>query len=299
MSSSETSKPVTLVQAWMAARHRLTAAAIESPVIDARLLLEVAASATRTDIVTDPYRVLTPEQIATYDSYLARREAREPVSHIIGRKGFWTLDLKVTPDVLTPRPDSEVIVDLVVKSMAADKPFHMLDLGVGSGAIVLAILSERTQATGVGIDISPEALEVARANTALLKLEDRLTLAHANWTEGQADEAYDLVVSNPPYIATSVIATLEPEVRDHEPMLALDGGADGLNAYRLLAGEIMRVLKPDGWFAIEIGYDQSKAVEALMRKAGAHQVRTIKDLANRDRVVTGVKNVLGKAVAIG
>lgn len=299
MTTSDTPKALTLVQAWMAARHRLTAAAIESPVIDARLLLEVAASATRTDIVTDPYRLLTPEQAATYDHYLTRRIAREPVSHIIGRKGFWTLELKVTPDVLTPRPDTEVIVDLVVKSMAANRPFHMLDLGVGSGAIILAILSERSLATGVGIDISPEALEVARANTALLKLEDRLTFAHANWTEGQGDGTYDLVVSNPPYIATDVIATLEPEVRDHEPKLALDGGADGLNAYRLLASEILRVLKPDGWFAIEIGYDQAPAVEALMRQAGAQGVRTIKDLSNRDRVVTGMKNVLGKAVAIG
>jgi release factor glutamine methyltransferase len=134
---------------------------------------------------------------------------------------------------------------------------------------------------------------------ALLKLEDRLTLAHANWTEGQGDGTYDLVVSNPPYIATDVIATLEPEVRDHEPLLALDGGADGLNAYRLLASEILRVLKPGGWFAIEIGYDQSLAVEALMSQAGAQGVRTIKDLSNRDRVVTGMKNVLGKAAAIG
>lgn len=298
MTGFDTSEGLTLVQAWTAARHRLAAASIESPVIDARLLLEVAASATRTDIVTDPYRPLTPEQIRTYDGYLARREQREPVSHIIGRKGFWTLDLKVTPDVLTPRPDTEVIVDLVVKTSPMDKKVRILDLGVGSGAIILAILNELPLAEGIGIDISLPALEVARENAARVLLEHRVTFAHANWTEGQQDEAYDIVVSNPPYIATDVIATLEPEVRDHEPMLALDGGADGLNAYRLLAGEIMRVLKPDGWFAIEIGYDQSKSVEALMRQAGAQRVRTVRDLSNRDRVVTGVKNILGKAAAI-
>jgi len=295
----DTPEGLTLVGAWTAARHRLAAASIESPVIDARLLLEVAASATRTDIVTDPYRPLTPEQIRIYDSYLTRREAREPVSHIIGRKGFWTLELKVTPDVLTPRPDTEVIVDLVVKASAKDKCVRILDLGVGSGAIILAILSELPLAEGIGIDISRPALEVARENAARVKLEHRVNFAHANWTEGQQDEAYDIVVSNPPYIATDVIATLDPEVRDHEPMLALDGGADGLNAYRLLAGEIMRVLKPDGWFAMEIGYDQSKSVEALMREVGAQQVRTVRDLSNRDRVVTGVKNILGKAAAIG
>lgn len=299
MTGFDTSQGLTLVQAWTAARHRLAAASIESPAIDARLLLEVAASATRTDIVTDPYRPLTPEQIRTYDGYLARREAREPVSHIISRKGFWTLELKVTPDVLTPRPDTEVIVDLVVKTAPMDKRVRILDLGVGSGAIILAILNELPLAEGIGIDISLAALEVARENATRVMLEHRVSFAHANWAEGQHDEAYDIVVSNPPYIATDVIATLEPEVRDHEPMLALDGGADGLNAYRLLAGEIMRVLKPDGWFAIEIGYDQSKSVEALMCEAGAQRVHTVRDLSNRDRVVTGVKNILGKAAAIG
>ena len=302
MSASDTPTPeagLTLVQAWTAARRRLVAAGVDSPVIDARLMLEAAAQASRTDIVMDPYRVLTQAQADTLDSFLARREAREPVSHILGRKGFYTIELKVTPDVLTPRPDTEVVVDMAVKMTAADKPFRMLDLGVGSGAILLAVLSEKPLATGVGVDISTAALEVARENAALLKLTDRATFLHANWTEGQADAAYDLVVSNPPYIATEVIATLEPEVRDHEPMLALDGGRDGLDAYRLLASEILRVLKPDGWFAIEIGHDQAFSVEALMREAGAFNVRTIKDLANRDRVVTGVKNVLGKTAAIG
>ncbi len=306
MTTSDTALPtdgLTLVQAWAAARRRLEAAAIEGPVIDARLMLEVAANATRADIVTDPYRVLTPDQIQTLDSFLTRRAAREPVSHILGRKGFWTIELKVTPDVLTPRPDTEVIVDYVLKTLTPDLPLHMLDLGVGSGAILLAILSERVMATGLGVDISTAALEVARENAALMGLGERAHFLHADWAQGQPDGHYDLVVSNPPYIATGVIATLEPEVREHEPHLALDGGKDGLDAYRKLAGEIMRVLKPGGLFAIEIGYDQSRPVEALMRHAGAKGVRTLKDLANRNRVVTGTKNLeknpLGKASAIG
>jgi release factor glutamine methyltransferase len=306
MTTSDTDLPtdgLTLVQAWAAARRRLEAAGIEGPVIDARLMLEVAAQATRSDIVTDPYRVLTPDQVQTLDSFLNRRAAREPVSHILGRKGFWTLELKVTPDVLTPRPDTEVIVDYVLKTLTPDQPLHMLDLGVGSGAILLAILSERVMATGLGVDISTAALEVARENAALIGLGDRAHFLHADWADGQPDGHYDLVVSNPPYIATGVIATLEPEVREHEPHLALDGGKDGLDAYRKLAGEIMRVLKPGGLFAIEIGYDQSRPVEALMRHAGAKGVRTLKDLANRNRVVTGTKklekNPLGKAASIG
>jgi release factor glutamine methyltransferase len=306
MTVSDTDLPhdgLTLVQAWTAARRRLEAAGIEGPVIDARLMLEVAANATRADIVTDPYRVLTPDQIQTLDSFLTRRAAREPVSHILGRKGFWTIELKVTPDVLTPRPDTEVIVDYVLKTLTPDQPVHMLDLGVGSGAILLAILSERVMATGLGVDISSPALEVARENAALMGLTDRAQFLHADWAQGQPDDRYDLVVSNPPYIATGVIATLEPEVRAHEPHLALDGGKDGLDAYRKLASEILRVLKPGGLFAIEIGYDQSRPVEALMRHAGAKGVRTLKDLANRNRVVTGTKNLeknlLGKAASIG
>ena len=306
MTTSDTALPadgLTLVQAWAAARRRLEAAEIEGPVIDARLMLEVAANATRADIVTDPYRVLTPDQIQTLDSFLTRRAAREPVSHILGRKGFWTIELKVTPDVLTPRPDTEVIVDYVLKTLTPDLPLHMLDLGVGSGAILLAILSERVMATGLGVDISTAALEVARENAALMGLSERAHFLHADWAQGQPDGHYELVVSNPPYIATGVIATLEPEVREHEPHLALDGGKDGLDAYRKLAGEIMRVLKPGGLFAIEIGYDQSRPVEALMRHAGAKGVRTLKDLANRNRVVTGTKNLeknpLGKAPSIG
>jgi release factor glutamine methyltransferase len=288
----------TLLAAWTAARKRLEGAGVDSPVIDARLLLQAAAGASRTDIVSDPYRPLTPGQEATLEDYLARREAREPVSHIVGAKGFWTVELKVTPDVLTPRPETEVIVDYVLKSFAEDAPFHLLDLGTGSGAILLSILAERQKATGVGLDLSDAALEVARENAAVLGLEGRATLAQSDWAEGQPDAAYDLVVSNPPYIATEVIAGLEPEVRDHEPHLALDGGPDGLDAYRILAPEMLRTLKPGGLFALEIGFDQSEAVEALMAAAGGQGVRTLKDLSDRHRVVIGSKKGLGKPEAV-
>ena len=163
--------------------------------------------------------------------------------------------------MLTPRPDTETLVDAVLKSLPAEQPMRILDLGVGSGAILLALLAERPFWTGVGVDISPEALEVARENAALLKLQDRVSFLHASWTEGQPDAAFDAVVSNPPYIPTGDIAALEPEVSVHEPRLALDGGADGLNAYRVLAPEVLRVLKPGGVFALEIGHDQGHAVE--------------------------------------
>lgn len=278
-----------LVQAWTRARRRLEVAGIDGPVIDARLLLEAAAGASRTDILTDPHRKLSDEQLMTLESYLARREAREPVSHILGRKGFWTIELKVTPDVLTPRPDTETVVGAVLKALPEDQSADILDLGVGSGAILLAILTERPLAHGVGVDISAAALDVARENAALLKLDDRAAFLHAEWTQDQPDDAFDIVVCNPPYIPTGDIAGLEPEVAQREPHLALDGGADGLDAYRALAPQILRVLKPGALFALEIGHDQGKAVQALMEKAGADQVTVLGDLGGRDRAVLGRK----------
>lgn len=288
---------LTLVKAWTAARDRLKAAGIEGPVIDARLLVEAACEATRTDIISDPYRQVTAEQELRLDDYVARRIAREPVSHILGRKGFWKIMLSVTPDVLTPRPDSEVIVDLSLRAFPEAMPFHVLDLGVGSGAILLAILAERPAAKGLGIDVSEEALAVARENAANLGLDSRTALLRGDWTAGLADDSFDLVVSNPPYIASAEIETLEPEVRDHEPRLALDGGTDGLDAYRLLAPEILRVLKPGGIFAVEIGHRQKEGVEPLFTQAGAQGLVTVRDLSDHDRVVTGFKKALGNPPA--
>lgn len=282
----------TLVKAWKAAQVRLGAAGVDQPAIDARLMLEAAAQITRADILTDPHRVLTQEQIAAFDAYLERRARREPISHILGRKGFWKIMLGVTRDVLTPRPDTESVVEVALAAFAEDAHFSILDLGVGSGAILLAILAERPGAKGLGIDVSDEALAVARENAANLDLDARCALMHGDWTAGLGDASFELVVANPPYIPTADIETLEPEVRDHEPRLALDGGPDGLDAYRLLAPEILRVLKPQGVFAVEIGHDQSAAVEALFRDAGAFNVRTVRDLGDRDRVVTGMKNPL-------
>jgi release factor glutamine methyltransferase len=280
---------LTLVQAWTSARKRLDAAGVDGPVIDARLLVEAAADASRADIIADPHRILSDEQSERLEDYISRRERREPVSHILGRRGFWKIMLRVTPDVLTPRPDTETLVELTLRQFPEGRAFNVLDLGVGSGAILLAILAERPAAKGLGVDVSEAALAVARDNAASLGVAARVALLRGDWTAGLAEASFDLVVSNPPYVRTGEIAGLDPEVRDHEPRLALDGGPDGLDAYRALAGEVMRVLKPGGRFLFEIGFDQSAAVEALMAGAGAASVFTAKDLANRDRVVGGVK----------
>ena len=276
----------TLLTVWKAAQARLKAGQIDSPAIDARLLLEAAAGASRTDILTDPYRAVGEDQRQAYEAMIDRRLRREPVSRIVGKKGFWKIMLNVTPDVLSPRPDTETILDVALLAFAPHESFSAIDLGTGSGAILLALLSERTAASGVGTDISSEALAVARENAANLDLNGRATFLRTEWAAGFADHSFDLVVSNPPYIPTDHIQTLDPEVRDHDPHLALDGGPDGLQAYRDLAPEVMRILKPGGTFAVEIGWDQGPQVKALFEAAGFADVKVVKDLADRDRVVT-------------
>ncbi|CAN5323177.1 peptide chain release factor N(5)-glutamine methyltransferase [soil metagenome] len=276
----------TLVSAWKAASAQLKAGRIDSPAIDARLLLEVAADASRMDILTDPYRLVTGEQQGRLDGYVERRLKREPVSRILGRKGFWKIMLSVTPDVLSPRPDTETLLDIAMLVFAPGEAFSLIDLGTGSGAILLAVLAERPAAKGVGTDISSEALAVARENAANLDLDGRATFLRTEWAAGFADHSFDFVVSNPPYIPSGDIPGLDPEVREHDPVLALDGGPDGLRAYRELAPEILRVMKPGGVFAVEVGWDQGPAVKALFKAAGFTGLRIVKDLGDRNRVVT-------------
>ena len=276
----------TLLTAWKAAQARLKAGRIDSPSIDARLLLEAATGASRTDILTDPYRPVAADQVSVLDAYVERRLRREPVSRILGKKGFWKIMLNVTPDVLSPRADTEAILDVVLLHYPPHQAFTMADLGTGSGAILLAALAERSGERRVGTDVSSEALAVARENAANLGLDGRCDFLRTEWATGFGDASFDLVVSNPPYIPSGDIEGLDPEVRDHDPRLALDGGDDGLGAYRDLAPEIRRVLKPDGIFAVEIGWDQGPAVKALFEAQGFADVIVVKDLSDRDRVVT-------------
>ncbi|WP_333610794.1 peptide chain release factor N(5)-glutamine methyltransferase [Brevundimonas bullata] len=276
----------TLLTAWKGAQARLKAAGVDSPSIDARLLLEAATGAGRVDILTDPYRELDADKIAALDAMIDRRVRREPVSRILGKKGFWKIMLNVTPDVLSPRPDTETLLDVIVRAFPPHRAFEMIDLGTGSGAILLATLMERAGARGVGTDISTEAIAVARENAANLDLNGRCTFIRTDWAAGFAEDSFDLVVSNPPYIPTGDIPGLDPEVREHDPHLALDGGPDGLQPYRDLAPEIARILRPEGVFAVEIGWDQGAEVKALFEAAGFTGVKVVKDLGDRDRVVT-------------
>jgi release factor glutamine methyltransferase len=277
--------PTTLVSAWGRTRDALKAAGVASPVMDARLLVEAGIGVTRLDIVTDPHRPVSSEALARLDALTARRVAREPLAYILGRKAFWTVDLAVTPAVLTPRPETELVVEAALAALPVDAPARVLDLGVGSGAILLAILTERPLAHGVGVDASEAALAVARDNAAALGLSARSAFAHGDWGEGVGG-AFDLVVSNPPYIESAAIDTLAPELR-YEPRGALDGGADGLDAYRRIAPDLARLLKANGRFAIEIGAGQGDAVTGLLRQAGLAPEAVRADLAGIGRVVVG------------
>jgi release factor glutamine methyltransferase len=282
-----TDTPLTLVKAWTAARKRLEAANIDTPVIDARILLLAAAETDRATLIGDPQRPLTPEAALKFETFVQRREQREPAAHIVGKKGFWTLDLISDRRGLVPRPETEVIVDLILKAHAVDVPNRVLDLGVGSGTILLALLAERKSWTGVGIDQSEDALALAAENASHIGLTDRIELRVGDWHQG-VDERFDIVVSNPPYIPSAVIDTLQDEVRLHDPRLALDGGDDGLDPYRILFSALPEVLKPSGVFAFEFGIGQADAVMALAQSvSGLINLRVIKDLSDIDRVIFG------------
>lgn len=286
---------LTLVSAWTKARRALEAAGVDSPVFDARLLLETAAEVVRLDILTDPHRAISEEAGARLDALVARRVAREPLAYILGKQAFWSLDFAVGPAVLTPRPDTETVVTAALAALPEDAPARVLDLGVGSGAILLSILSARPLATGLGVDASPEALVFAQANAEALGLQDRVVMAHGDWGVGVAGP-FDLVVSNPPYIVSAEIAGLQPEVSVHEPRLALDGGGDGLDAYRRLWPDVARLLKPGGRFAVEIGLGQGPDVSALATEAGLEVEAVKPDLTGIGRVVLGQKRPMQSPV---
>ncbi len=272
----------TLVSAWGRGRDALKAAGVDSPVLDARLLLERAAGVGRIVIVTDPHRVLSADVVSAFDALIARRVAREPVSHILGRKAFWTLEFAVTSAVLAPRPETEFLVEAVVAETSSQVPLTVLDLGVGSGAVLLSVLAVRPLATGLGVDVSSEALAVAVENATALGFAERAQFRQGDWAAGVSGQ-YDVIVSNPPYIPSGDITDLDPEVRDFEPHLALDGGVDGLDAFRAIAPAIKRLMAPDGMAALEFGAGQADAVAAILRTEGLSPQRLIQDLGARPR----------------
>jgi release factor glutamine methyltransferase len=273
---------LTLAAALTAATNRLRAAGVDAPRRDARLLMARALRADEASLVAGSGHVLERRQAAAFAALVRRRSRREPLSHVIGRREFWSLNFTVGPAVLDPRPDSECLVEAALAfAPGRGAPLRVLDLGTGSGCLLLAVLSERPLAKGVGVDAAPAALELARRNARDLGLEPRARFVRGDWGR-RLRGPFDLVLCNPPYVRTGDIAALEPEVARFEPRLALDGGPDGLDAYRRLLPDLARLARK-GVGVVEIGDGQAGAVSAIAAQAGLTAIARREDLAGRAR----------------
>jgi release factor glutamine methyltransferase len=263
----------------------LRAAAIDSPRQEARLLLGHAMGATPETLLRDPRAQVAPAAAARFRAALAARLDATPMAHILGRQGFWTLDLAVSPATLIPRPDSESLVEAALAAFPDPQAaLRVLDLGTGTGCLLLAVLAERPRATGIGVELVPEAAALAAANAARNGLADRAAFLAGSWADALAGR-FDLVLSNPPYIESAAIPTLMPGVARHEPRSALDGGADGLDAYRHLATILPRLLAPGGAAVLELGAGQRAPVERLATAAGLAPAWCRQDLGGIDRAL--------------
>jgi release factor glutamine methyltransferase len=265
------------------------AGGIEDAQADARILVARAFELNRAQLISQGDRTLGAREAETLAEQAARRLAREPVSRILGRREFWGLDLAITPAVLDPRPDTETVVELALDWITTrhlkNEKLRVLDIGTGSGALLLALLSELPSATGVATDISVDALKVAEGNARLLDFGERAIFVACNFTDALRGP-FDLVVSNPPYISSKEIPTLGPEVRNHDPRIALDGGEDGLAAYRAIADDALRLLTSRGRLVTELGQSQAEPVSAIMRAAGLTIETPIRrDLAGINRAL--------------
>jgi release factor glutamine methyltransferase len=264
-------------------------AGIEAADVDGRLLVGHALHLDRARLIAQSDRILEAREINVISALAARRLKREPVSRILGQKEFWSIALAITPDVLVPRPETETVVegalDFVVRGGLRMEKLRILDIGTGSGALLLALLRELPNATGTGTDISTGALKVARENAARCGVEGRCTFVVCD-IASVVEGPFDLLVSNPPYIAHNEITSLAPEVKNYDPTVALDGGDDGLAAYRAIAADAKRLLAPGARMFVELGAGQEAAVRDLFTNVGL-----IAGIARTD--LAGIPRVLG------
>jgi release factor glutamine methyltransferase len=270
------------------ARRRLADAGIGDAGLVARLIVAEATGLPQTDLLLRGETIVGAAAGARIAALVDVVAAGMPVHRAIGRRGFHGLELEIGPATLEPRPDTESLVDLalpMVRNIADRREgCRILDLGTGTGAIALSLLAAEPRATALATDISAEALAVARRNAETLGLADRFSARVSNWFS-EIDGVWDAIVSNPPYISSNEIAELDPAVRDHDPLAALDGGADGLAAYRVIASEAGAFLEAEGFVAVEIGYDQKAAVSSLFEEAGLRCLGVAVDLGGHDRAL--------------
>lgn len=270
------------------AARRLAACGIESARLDAQLLMAAAAGVTREAAVTGSVD-LSPATLDKFDAMIARREKREPIAYLLGRKEFYSLDFEVSPAVLIPRPESEIVVAAALKFIAGAPDARVLDIGTGSGAIAIAIAVNAPRVRVTAVDISADAIAVASRNAQHHRVEDRVTIRRANGFKildtGPALGSFEVIVSNPPYLDDAEIAALEPEVRAFEPRVALSAGAGGLDILRAIAAGAARHLASDGELIVEVAAGQAAVVAKLVEEAGLRVVSVINDFAGHPRVV--------------
>lgn len=264
---------------------RLAAAGIEEPRRQVRRIVVAAMRLSPAEVFAHPQRHVGDEERVRIETIIERVAAREPLSRVLGHREFWGLEFILSPDTLDPRPETETIVDAVLACLPdREKPYRLLDLGTGSGCLLLALLAECPRASGIGVDIASGAATTARHNAERLGMQDRAHFLAGDWGAAIAG-SFDVVVANPPYIATAELSALPPEVREHDPRRALDGGADGLAAYRAIARDLPRLLTPGGLFAAELGIGQANAVANMIAEGGLAVERAAPDLAGIPRAL--------------
>lgn len=260
---------------------------IPEPENDTRMMMEHFLGITRNDLMIHGDKEVT-DNLEAYDKAIERRCTREPLQYIIGSASFMGLDFKVSPAVLVPRSDTEILVEEILKDLHSGS--RILDMCTGSGCILISLMNYSNECIGVGVDLSKDALEIAEYNASQLVPDKDVSFINSDLFEalGEGDK-FDIIVSNPPYIASAVIEELMPEVRDYEPRMALDGTEDGLYFYKKIVENSEKYLKSGGLLAFEIGYDQGEAVKQLMLDYGYNEVEIVKDYSDMDRVVKGIK----------
>ena len=272
-------------------RRILEQAGLPDAALDARFLLEEVCGTNLQTLLVFPEKKVTEEEVNQYRAFIQRRKDREPTAMILGEWDFMGLTFRLNKSTLIPEQDTEVLVETALEELKrrgpGEAPLRILDLCTGSGCILLSLLHELRNADGLGTDLSEEALEAARENAVRLGLQERGTFRQGDLWEPVGDERFDLIVSNPPYVPTDVIPTLEPEVRCGEPYAALDGGEDGLVFYRRIMKEAAGHLKPSGIIIVESGFDEAAQISALMQDQKLRGIRTVKDYGGLDRVVLG------------
>jgi release factor glutamine methyltransferase len=275
---------MTVQQAQRALSSAFKTAGIDTAPLDARVLLESVTGLDATDMARLPERLLTAQERALLLDYQTQRLRAKPVSKILGQREFWGRAFEVNEHVLDPRPDSETLIEAALQHLPEAQAFRLLDLGTGSGCLLLTLLAERAHGEGLGVDVSGAALAVAQANAQRLGVSAQAQFLESHWFEA-VTPSFDMIISNPPYISDAQMRQLDKNVLEYDPRLALHGGEDGLDPYRHISAQAQSYLRPEGWLLFEIGHTQGEEVCAMMRQSGFEEISVLPDLGARDRVV--------------